>query len=191
MYPGYKIPPVRDANGNLLLILSAVIIRIRFESAVNKNIFLVANYFSVKELIGTRYMNHHVESIRCINRQVELTNRKHLPIGSAPYVPTIRGLESMEHDYSRLTAGKPSEKIDFYPDIMRHEVALCKHVTLFPYKQVWVTVVTNISDQIYTEPKTFLWTRRPVRPANEILEVVANTSVRQNFYFLQFATELF
>lgn len=51
--PNYEIPPVRDADGDLLQILSAVILRIQFVSAVYKTIFLVANYFNMVVRIGT------------------------------------------------------------------------------------------------------------------------------------------
>lgn len=53
MCPEYKILLVRDANGNLLQMFSAVILSVHCESAVYKTICLIADCFGVEVLIGT------------------------------------------------------------------------------------------------------------------------------------------
>lgn len=58
----YKIPLLGDANGNVLHILSATILSIRFGSTAYKTIFLGANYFSVELLFETRIMNCYLKS---------------------------------------------------------------------------------------------------------------------------------
>lgn len=62
------------------------------------------------------------------------------------------------NDYSWPTTETPAKKMDYYPLIKHYTVALCKHVTLPPYAQVWVKAVTRISGLIHTNPKTFPWT---------------------------------
>lgn len=49
---------------------------------------------------------------------------------------------------------------------------MCKHVTLPHNTQVRVKSVTNISGLTHTEPKNSMWTRRHLRSANEIQEMV-------------------
>lgn len=96
----YKISTVGDANKNLVQILSAVISRIQLGSAVHKTIFSVAHYFSVEVLICNRFMNRHLISRRCTDREVEFTKRKILLLGGAQNDHTVKGLQSMEDDYS-------------------------------------------------------------------------------------------
>lgn len=61
--PQYELPPVGDADENVLQIFSAVILSIRIGNAVNKTIFLAPDYFNVKILIATRFMNCLVNPI--------------------------------------------------------------------------------------------------------------------------------
>lgn len=49
-----------DENRNLLMILSAVNLRIRVRGAVYETLLLDAEYFTVKVLIGTRFLIRHV-----------------------------------------------------------------------------------------------------------------------------------
>lgn len=59
---------------------------------------------------------------------------------------------------------------------MYHIVFLCKHVTLPPYKQDRVKVLTNISGLIQTEPEIGLWAECRVCSANAIHDVDKNKS---------------
>lgn len=73
--PGYEMFTVGTANRNLLQISSVFILRIRFGCAVYKTDFSVAYFPSEEVLIGIWFMNRHVNSIRCINRQVKCTRK--------------------------------------------------------------------------------------------------------------------
>lgn len=86
-------------------------------------------------------------------------------LGSTPNEPKAKGLESIEDDYSGPTTGSPTKTMDYCPDIMRHEVALCRHVTLLPYTQIRVKLVTRIPCLIHMDLKNFLWTKCHVRLA--------------------------
>lgn len=105
----YEIPPVGDTNGIFLQILSAVVLRIQFGSAVFKPIFLDSDYFSSEILIGARFMNCHSYLISCVDRRVECTRGKTPLLGSAPNEPTEKRLESTEDNYSGPTAAIPNK----------------------------------------------------------------------------------
>lgn len=81
----------------------------------------------------------------------------------------------MQDDYSGSATDKPTKKMEYYSNFMRPIVALCEHVTLPFYTQVWVNVMTKIYGRIHTKPKNSLWTERRVRASNGIHELVANT----------------
>lgn len=76
MCPDYEISPVGDANGNLQQISFSVIFRVRFGNAFYKTIFSVADYFNMEVLIGTRFMQYHVKSIRWNDQHVEITKSR-------------------------------------------------------------------------------------------------------------------
>lgn len=89
---------MENAIGNLLQILADVITHIQFGSAAYWTVLLVADYFIVKVLIGTRLINRHVDSIRCINRQVKYVEGK-IPLhDNAPNELTVKGMEFMRDD---------------------------------------------------------------------------------------------
>lgn len=117
----YKISPVGDSNGNLLQTLSAVILHMQFESAVYKAIFLVVDYCSIKVLMDTTFLSHHVNSIHCFEWQVKLTYRKIPLLGGVLGERSLNGLWRKDDDYSRPTTDTPSKTKDLYPEIKIHE----------------------------------------------------------------------
>lgn len=101
VWPDYKIPPVGNANGNLL------------QKRCLQNYLLVAGLTSVEALIGTRFMNRYVNSTRCIDRQEEFTKGKLPPSGSAPEEPTAKRLESMDNDCSGPTTDTSTKYMEY------------------------------------------------------------------------------
>lgn len=81
-------------------------------------------------------MSRHVNSIRSNGRRVEFTKRNTPLVGNASNEPTVKELELMEDDYSGFLMDTPTKKMNYYLDIMRHKVAMCKHVTLNPCTQI-------------------------------------------------------
>lgn len=126
----YKVPTMKDALGNVLLILSAFILRIQFGSAAYRNIFLDAYHFRIEILFGTQLINLHINFNRCIDRQVGLTEGKIWILGSTPDKPVIKELKSIKYNYSGPTMDTSNRKVDFYAEIIRHKVAFSKHVDL-------------------------------------------------------------
>lgn len=100
-----------DDKENFLQILLAVNLRIQFGNAVYKTTILVATYFSMDVLIGTRFMDRHLNFNRCIDQQVQSIRGKRPLLESPMNVPTVPGLEFMDHEYRRLTRDKPTKKM--------------------------------------------------------------------------------
>lgn len=71
------IPTVRDANGNVLQILSAVKFRNRFRSGVFKTAFSIADKFSAEVLIDNKIMNCHANSIAVLSDNWNLLKTTH------------------------------------------------------------------------------------------------------------------
>lgn len=84
-------------------------------------------------LIATQFVILQVNSFCCIDRQVEFTMGTTPLLGSTPYEPTVKGLESMEDDYSKPITNTLIKTMEFYHDIMRNKIALCIHVTPNPH----------------------------------------------------------
>lgn len=75
---------------------------------------------------------------------------------SAMNEPTVVNLESMKGDYNGPIIGPSTEKIDFFLDITRYEVAMRTFFVLHPHAQLRVKVVTKIFGLIQTKSKDFL-----------------------------------
>lgn len=102
--PNYKVHRAGNVIGNPLQNLSAVILLQWFSNGGYKTIVLVADYFSVKLLISTRFMSCHVTSIRTIVRNVEFFKGKKKPhFGSTPNEPKEKASEFIEGDYTGPT----------------------------------------------------------------------------------------
>lgn len=131
----YEIYPLADANRNLQQISPAALICIQYGGAGCKSFFMVLDYFSTKVIICTQLINRLVNSIRCIERQVELAKGKISLFESGPgraYSRKIalERLESAEDEYSLSTTVAPTKKIYFHSDTMRHKVTFCEYVIL-------------------------------------------------------------
>lgn len=135
---------------------------------------MAGNYFGAEVLVGSLFMDRQVRSIRCIDQEVKYTRGRIPLLESTMDERTVIGLESMDHEYNAPTSDTPAKKLEYYPDILRHKVPFCIHITLTPFTQVWVKAVTKTSGLIHLKPKKSLWTGRRNLSVSEIHEVVAN-----------------
>lgn len=85
----------------------------------------------MKSLIGTRLRNRNINSILYIDRYVKITKGIIALLRSASDEPTVEGLESLREDYSGPAKGKPTKKMNFYPEIIPHKVDKRKNVTAY------------------------------------------------------------
>lgn len=77
-----------------------------------------------------------------------------LPVfGSAPDELRVGWMEFIEGDSSRPPTDTTTKKMDYYPEIIRYEVASCKNVIQPLYIQILITVVTKMSSFVQLEPK--------------------------------------
>ena len=59
------VPRLGDANGRPLRLLGVALIRARFGNSMFHLLFVVADSVAVDAIIGTRFMNQHVDAIEC------------------------------------------------------------------------------------------------------------------------------
>lgn len=109
---------------------------------------------------------------------MKFTKGKTLLLESISNEPTLKGLDSIGDDYNKTTTGIPNKMMDYYFGIMRHKVALCKHVTLPSNTHVQAKVVAKIYGLIHTDSKKFPCTGCCVRSTSGIHEVAANMSLK-------------
>lgn len=76
------------------------------------------------------------------------TEDKKLLLGSVPNKAAVNELESFANDFTGRTTEMPAMKMDYYPNIMHHEFALCQTFTSPPYTQVLLNMVAQISGLI-------------------------------------------
>ena len=74
------VPRLGDANGRPLRLLGVVLIRARFGNSLFHMSFVVADSLAVDVIIGTRFMNQHVDAIECRRQCVKLHRGCVLPI---------------------------------------------------------------------------------------------------------------
>lgn len=118
--------------------------------------FLVAYHSSVDVLDGTQFMNFHYNCILCIELLMEFTKGTVSLLGNASKEVMIIGLKFTDLYFYGATTDERTKSMDIYPDIMRHKVALYKHVTLLSLIQVHVKVDTKFFGLIQRELKNSL-----------------------------------
>lgn len=122
VYPKYQILPTWDFNRNILQVLSAVILRIQFESTVYKLSF---------QLLFISVWKYSFAPNLWISKSIIFTvliDMKNL----APNVFTVERLECSKAAYCGRATDMPTKKVEFSSDIMCNKIALCNHVTSPP-----------------------------------------------------------
>ena len=74
------VPRLCDANGRPLRHVAVVLIRVCFGNSMLHLPFVVSDSLAVDVIIGTRFMNHHVDAIECRRQCVKLHRGCVLPI---------------------------------------------------------------------------------------------------------------
>lgn len=102
-------------------ILSDAILRIQFESAVNKTIFSMADYCGVNVVFSSQCVSCHANSILCIDLQGVSTTDTVLLLKSTSNEPTVQSLKFMKGGFSGLNLKKLNKKCIFH-DNMFHKI---------------------------------------------------------------------
>ena len=183
------MPNLGDANGNRLNLLGAVALRMRFKNNIYKSTFFVARRLAVPAIVGTSFMNRHVDAIRPRRQVVQFYKGPTLSIlaqgnsTSLPYRDDLSGIRS--DDCSDVTDDEGPQKVpkdtkDKGPIGLRRSVPvkLAKFVTLRPMEQMSVKVQTPASGLVLIEPRDSLMQNSRVSAANGVADVLPNQAFK-------------
>ena len=167
-----KLPKLGDANGNLIDIEAVVHLSVRLGNTIYQVPFLIAEQLAVAALLGTSFMNKHVDHICCRSQEIDLHQGCTIPILQAH-----RGYQT-EPDPSDgetpIATRKPrAKKIQ-----ETHTVRLTAHVRVPPMTQMPVEIDSRTSGLAFLEPKLALQDVKQVRMANGIIEATPGKRFR-------------
>ena len=90
--------------------LGALKLRVRMGNYVYRSVFYVAERLAVPVIIGTGFMNVHVETIRCIAQQIVLARGGRLPIlSSGNAAKPVQAPEDQQSDDDEVDFEKEPE----------------------------------------------------------------------------------
>ena len=75
-----KLPELGDANGNLIHIEAVADLSVRLGNTIYRVPFLIAEQLAVAALLGTSFMNKHVDHICCGSQEIDLHRGCTIPI---------------------------------------------------------------------------------------------------------------
>lgn len=126
--PEFYISPVGDTNGNLLQFSSAVFYQYDIEVLSTG-----LSYWVLSIQCGSTHwysnLNHYVNSIICIDQQVDCSESKTLLFKSALRKATVRRMAMLDNG-SGLTTDASTKAMYFFSDIVHHTDALSKTAIL-------------------------------------------------------------
>lgn len=165
------LPDLCDANGNPLNIRHEVQLRIRLGDAVYPVRFLIVTKLACSVLLGTQFLDKHVDAIKCRQRVVYLT-RSIVPIlgvwdSRTPYQGEYPVPEPVPEEPTTPTKETRAPKKPLVATCIR----LCRPVRLPAYAQVKAQVITPGGGLVYIEPVQAVYQRYQVRAINGVHEV--------------------
>ena len=136
--------------------------------------FFVADSLAVDVIIGTPFMNQHVDAIECRRQCVKLHRGCVLPILARNHDGTFTNTnpvarrrdrnETNELENQPRTAGSNTFN-------QAHTVRLTKNITIPPMSQMAAPVVSTVAGLVYLEPKAAIQQRHRVRTANGAADI--------------------
>ena len=165
------LPTLCDATGHVLDTPYEVLLRVRFGNALYRVAFIVAEKLSCPVLLGTRFLNAHVDAINCRKGTVAFTGDT-LPIlghhapGERWFDPDKRIVEFQEY-----TTMEDGTKVKIGREKTMTHIRLANACDLKPHSQTTVLVTTRMKGLIVTEPKASLAHKFGVRIMNSVHEV--------------------
>ena len=127
------------------------------------------NRLACPVLLGTQFLDYHVEAIRCKERTLYLT-RSIIPIlgvgdATAPLQepPASRRTPAANSESKPIGTVKPPKDAS---------IRLCKSLRLPPFTQVKAQVITQSGGLVHTEPRPSVYQQYQVRGINGVHEVV-------------------
>ena len=181
------VPRLGDANGRPLRLLGVALIRARFGNSLFHMPFVVADSLAVDVIIGTRFMNQHVDANECRRKCVKLHRGCVLPILARNHDGTFTKPNPVarRRDQSDTNAQKDHPKTPGGNTFNQaHTVRLTKDITIRPMSQMAAPVVSTAAGLVYLEPKAAIQQRHRVRTANGVADIKTNerfTTTISNF----------
>ena len=167
-----SFPPLGDAGGHALKISREVLLRVRFGNALYRVSFLVAETLAVPVVLGTQFMNRHIDAIRCIAGRIDFTGDTLPIIGRGDRDKPWN--ESNARIVERVTlANGQKAKLGDESSKLTH-IRLARAVHLPPYTQCKAHALTLLEGLIVTEPKHSVVERYGVRVMNSVHEVTSD-----------------
>ena len=161
------LPALGDANNNPLCVRHEVQLRIRLGDATYPVRFIVVNRLACPVLLGTHFLDQHVDAIKCRQRFLYLT-RSIVPIlGVGKAGTPYQGQRAPEN-----TAPEPEmNRRDPKKPPKSSRIRLCRPLRLPPFTQVKANVVTQSGGLVHTEPRHSVYQKYQVRAINGVHEV--------------------
>ena len=142
-------PALGDANNNPLCVRHEVKLRIRLGDATYPVRFIVVNRIACSVLLGTHFLDQHVDAIKCRQRVLYLTRS----------IVQILGVGTARTPHQEQRAPDNTAPV---PEVNRRDpkkpptsarIRLCRPLRLPPFTQVKAHVVTQSGGLVHTEPQ--------------------------------------
>ena len=158
------VPRLGDASGRPLRLRGVMLIRARFGNSLYHLPFVVAESLAVDVIIGTRFMNQHVESIKCRRQCVKLHRGSVPPILARQSDGTFTRISPVDKRLQGDTEESKTRPRNHEGNTFNraHTVRLTKSVTIPPMSQMAVPVVFTAAGLVYVEPKAAIQQRHRV-----------------------------
>ena len=171
------VPRLGDANGGPLRLLGVALIRARFGNSLFHMPFVVADSLALEVIIGTRFMNQHVDAIECRRKCVKLHRGCVLPILARNHdgIFTKTNPVARRGDQSETNELKDQPKTSGGNKFNQaHKVRLTKHITIPPMSKMAAQVVSTAAGLLYLEPKSAIQQRKRLRTVNGVADIKTN-----------------
>ena len=150
------VPRLGYANGRPLRLLGVALIRARFGNSVFHMTFFVAESLAVDVIIGTLFMNQHVDAIECRRQCVKLHRGSVLPI----LARNNDGTFTKTKPVARRRDQNETNELEDQPKTpggnmfnQAHTVRLTKGITIPPMSQMAAPIASTAASLVYLEPK--------------------------------------
>ena len=172
-------PKLGDTNGHALKIESMVHLTTRLGNSIYRVPFLVVESLAVDVILGTAFMNEHVDHICYREQLIDLHKGSTIPLLTASeFFPQRR--EKRRGDDGAPSSAEPDPEKHVYEDCSgkrprplqnTHSLRLASHIRLPPMSQTAVEVTTGARGLCFLEPKLTLQARNNVRLANGVVDI--------------------
>lgn len=140
------LPNLVDANGNPIPVRH--VMRLRLVTTLFHVPFVVVDSLSCALVLGTQFLNRHVDAIFCLERVIKIRD------DMIPIIDT--GTKEAPWVANPARVGTSSKY-----DLTANHIRFRRPLTLAPFSQTKARVITRVNGLIHTEPKRSAQERLP------------------------------